>query len=313
MKKLLLTLLLLIDIIYAGNIYNTFPTDKEALAFKKGFQLALMVIKSGREFEIQGTNNEEIEFQDFIVFVDSTELDTADKIAVQVTGFTYAQSVRLLDDRIAIADFDNRPDAITLAKTLNTTYFNKNAPHRRAYVYEKKKNDRFYRANSITTAISKSLKQQIKDEMKIIYIKDKDVTKIKTPSPTPIVIDKPIIKDIKIQEQPKPKVQTPKKVIKDVAKKVIKPFESHLNKEPFFIQFLNKGKYVTRYKLDKNLNSTNIHSRDFIKQSQIENDGVLIMSDNYIITTDKKKYYKGENGYFYPSNNCEIINDFTKE
>lgn len=317
LKKLLLTTAFT-TVAFASDIYNTFPTDKEAFAFKKGFQLAIMSLKDGREYKLQGKDESEVKLKDHIVFIDSTDMDDSDKMAVQKIGFIYSESVRLNDNRIAIASFSSKANAITLAKTLNRTYFNKNAPHRRAYVYEKKGSDVFFREKSIAFEIANILEEELRNEMKVIYIKDnkkainKPVSqKVATP---PSSVQKNTQANMQISNSKK--TAQNQQINKEQSKSVtptINKKESHINKEPFFIQFIPKGKFVVNYKLIKDINNKNINSSDLIKQSQIENDGELLLADNYIITTDDKKFIKAQNGFFYKEDQIEVINDFTKE
>lgn len=314
-KKTTLFLLLVGSQLFADNIYNTFPTDKEAFAFKKGFSLSIMSLIDGREFRLQGRTEEEVKFKDFLVMVDTTDLDDADKFAIQKIGFIYADSIRLTDERIVIADFERKANAVTLARTLNTNYFNKNAPHRRAYIYEKKTAEKFYREKSFFYEIANLIEENLKTNMKVIYIKDKQpITKNVTPQVAP-QIKKEIAKEAVNQEPTieKPKKVSPPKENKPEEKPLKSVVESKINTEPFFIQFLPKGRYINRFKLSKDMSDKTISNSDLIKQSQIENPGELLTSENYLITTDGIKYFKSNDNFYYLSADSEIIADFVKE
>ena len=313
-KKLLLSTVLATYAL-SSNIYNTFPTDKEAFAFKKGFQLAIMSLIDAREFKIQGRKEDVAELKSFLVLVDSTDLDDADKMALQKIGFIYDDSIRLTNNTIMMADFKSKPNAVTLAKTLNITYFNKNAPHRRAYVYETKQNEVFYKEKSLAYEIAELIEEELKSEMKAILITDKSPKSNTQTQNTQKeqIVPQAVLTPKKVEKPTAPAKKTAQPV-KTETKEPVKPTKvSKVNTQPFFIQFAPKGKYVIRYKLIKDLNDKTIDSSDFIKQSQIENNGELLMADNYIITTDDKKFIKSENGFFYLEKSIEVINDFTKD
>ena len=321
-KSIIIIATLIVNLV-ASNIYNTFPTTKEAFAFKKGFSLAIMSLIDGREFKIQGRMEEQIEFKNYMVIVDATDLDDADKFAIQKIGFIYASSIRLTDERIVIADFERKANAITLAKTLNRDYFNKNAPHRRAYTYEKQIDEKFYKEKSFFYEVADLIEDQLKDEMKVLVIEDKrpNLSPVKnTLSPNHKII-KPnpqmqntTTKKIKTQvkKQNNSILEKPQKEKPIKQEKKIQSF-SKTNTEPFFIQFIPKGRYITRYTLSKDVTEKDISEKDFVKENEIENSGELIISDLYIITKDKVKFYKAENGFYYKASQSEVINDFTKE
>lgn len=323
-KKTIISLFFSTSVLMASNIYNTFPTDKEAFAFKKGFSLAIMSLVDGREFNLQGREESEVVFKEHLVIIDTTDLDDADKFAIQKIGFIYADSIRLNDERIVIADFERKANAVTLAKTLNRNYFNKNAQHRRAYPYERKNNERFYKEKSFFYEVANLLEEQLKNEMKVIYIRENmpkssspitnQVPRVQTKI-NPIEAVAPNLKPKQVaNEQPRKPIKTeldPIEVIETPKEEVI----SYINKEVFFIQFIPKGRYINRYKLvsSKTPTSTDISDNDFIKQNQEENSGELIISENYITSKDKTKFFKANDGYYYKANECEVVVDFAKE
>lgn len=297
---------------FAQGIYSTMPTTQEAIAFKKGFQLAVMSLKDGREYKIQGKEEEEVQTRPYMVLIDTTDLDDADKMAIQKIGFIYAESTRLKGNKILMASFEEKPNAVTLAKNLNRDYFSKNAPHRRAYVYEKRVNETFYKEKSLFSRMAEMIETDLKNSIPVIYIKDKTPTiqpkaveKKETPKEAPKTVS-PIAK--KVIEEQKP---TQKNIAPASQEPAIKT--SHTNKEPIYIQFFQKGKYTIQYKLSATATKGNIGNSDLIKDKEIENDGTLLTAQEYLVTKEGIKYYKSDSGHYYLEANIEIINNFTEE
>lgn len=345
LSKILILILLSATCLIADGIYNTMPNDKEAFAFKKGFSLAITSLIDGREYRLQGREESSVNFKDYLVMIDTTDLDDADKFAIQKIGFIYANSIRLNDERIVIADFERKANAATLAKTLNNNYFNKNAPHRRAYVYEKKNTDIFYKEKSFFYEIANFIEEKLKKEMEVVYITAKEPqpvqnqaqksqniaeeqknnapqpTPSKSPQATPIKITPKVVQSSNNQ-----KTQSTAELFKDVpaklknedvptVKKTNKTAEkeSKINTDYFFIQFLPTGDHVTPYKLIKDIKDKHISNLDLAKQSQTQNVGDVFTSENYIITTDDIKFYQANNGLFYKASECEVIVDFVNQ
>lgn len=311
------TALLVISSLNADT-YNNQPSDSEALAFKRGFNLCQSSLIDGREFRIQGTKEEEIVFKEFMVMIDTTDLDDADRGAIQKIGFIYADSVRLNDERIVMAHFERKANAVSLAKNLNNLYFSKNAPDRKAYTYSKLPNEYFFKEKSFFYEIANIIEQSLKSKMEVVYIKDGIGTKKEDATPSQIkkssthTTDKKarpeaLINSIKIEN-----IQTPipEKIISAVKSKKIKS-KSFFNKEPFAAQYIHIGKNIIIYSLAKNTNKTDISSKDMIPATAIENNGDVFFTDAFLITTDKVKFLMSESGKYARFTDVEILDEYT--
>lgn len=175
MYKILFSLSLLFLTLPQSAVASDFNplNQKEATSFYEGFNLALKALEA-KELEIQGLEEEEVEFNQFMVVVDTTSYDDAIRFALQTIGFKYDKSVRLtFQNWIVISSFDRKANATTLAKKINRKYLAEQPANRKCFVYEKRNNQIFYKEKSLFYKIAKYFKEKYEKEKQIIYVEKK--------------------------------------------------------------------------------------------------------------------------------------------
>lgn len=186
-KKLSLITFCLLAFNTNSQAYSSFnPFDlKEAETFYEGFNLALRGLEA-KEFKVQGIDEEQVEFKNYMVVVDATDYDNAKRFAMQTIGFRYDDSVRVtFNNWIVISSFNRGADANTLARRINKKYLSHQAKNRRCFVYPKKENQIFYKEKSFYFPIVDILLDRLKSETKILYVKEKTQAPTRT-TQTPI-------------------------------------------------------------------------------------------------------------------------------
>jgi len=147
--------------------------DIEALtSFSDGFNMAFKGL-SAKEFGIQGLSEAEVDFEEFMIVVDTTGMDDARRFAIQLVGFRYDDSVRVKGGNwIVLSSYSRKPNATSLAMRINNKYFAHQPKNRQAFVYQKPIGKVFYKEKSFFSKIASIIEEDIKKNTKILYVKD---------------------------------------------------------------------------------------------------------------------------------------------
>lgn len=297
---------------------------RETQAFSEGFQLAITGVKQ-KEFKLQGYKNETIQFDEFIVVVDSTGLDDAKKFLIQSFGFKYFDSVRLSNEWIVLGSFAQRPNAELLMESLNNKWFKVLDKSRQAFIHQNAKNTTYTKAKSFHSDIAEIIEEDINKNKKILYVE-------KTLPVEPMEINESPTKKMQVENipqnqnlsrkiplnqqiQPEIKKNTPivlnkevvpsKKEVKEnpIVKKFddleIKSPQKTKEEEERIKNLVNPTIYEIILKEPAALTYKNISSKSkqiplasIIEVGSYENTGSTYISDKKITDVNGKAYYK---------------------
>lgn len=177
MKRTLIVLLLFADLLFAN--YFEEESKKEAKAMQEGFVLAITSME--KEYEIQGINETDIEFKEWMVVIDGSGKDYNDsrKYSVQLTGFRYADSVRLTNGWIVLASFKTEANAELLKERINERYLHKLPKNRQAYVHHNTNDMGFKKEKSLFSGIASLIERKIKENTKVLLIENASSDSVK--------------------------------------------------------------------------------------------------------------------------------------
>jgi len=295
MNKIFMLLTLLSVSAFSNSNHMNEVELHDTQAFSEGFGLAMRGLEA-KEFKIQGLDQKEITFNNYMVIIDGTGLDDASRFALQMIGFRYDDSTRVIQNNwIVVSSFSRKPNADSLANRINKKYFKQQSRSRKCFVYEKPFAKTFNKEVSFYASIAKIIKDSIESQEKILYIKETPPKKI-------------LLKTLEKKVVTIPSVN----LIPTTEKTTIAEMFSHVQKEKGNSQYIKgvlsffllkdntvKFKVIGNQKIKGNLN--------FVKDGIVENKGIKFKSSTQILNEDSGEYYLIDNASGYAFSKADIM------
>lgn len=170
--------------IFALDIDNPEVVD----AFERGLSIGVEAVE--REFKIQGTKNEVVPTNNYLVVLDTDNLATKKTLLLKDFGFQLGlTAVQFTNGMLYFKSFEHEADANELVKLLNDKYLK--GYKKQAYVYKKKGGESFYKAPFAFKKLFDEMEKEIKGNVPVVVLTQREAAELGLQLPAQTILPKP--------------------------------------------------------------------------------------------------------------------------